>query len=572
MRLGTLKFKAIGIPQQDDIYFASSVPASAPRPVSQIVFGWKEIVFDGPPNWHCSVLAPDRCVDKTLPWSQALAAVPAEIDVKEIWELSRFYWLPQLALEARKGDASANATLNTWFRNWESQNPSYLGINWACGQEAAIRILHCAQAAIILDEVDRPQAALVRFIANSAARIAPTLHYALGQANNHGSAEAAGLFVAGTWLDALNADPRAKHWKKLGRRWLENRAEKLILDDGSSNQYSTNYHRVVLDTYSFAEVWRRRINAPSFSIELISRLGKASRWLYEVTDIATGRAPAFGANDGSLLLSGLSRNYQDFRHSIQLGVALFDNVLAYNSDRFDDLLLLYEIDRPETSISAQASKIFRNGGYITLRNASSSAIMRYPEYKFRPSHCDALHLDFHVNGEPILFDGGTFSYAKECNIDLTRASAHNSIEFDGRDQMSRISPFLYGDWLEPSSAYGPENRDGVQYCHAAYRDRYGCEHDRSLYLKDNLLTVRDNISGFKNNAILRWRFSYSDYVLEEGRLFCNGIWVELIGMENINSIRVIPSTYSPNYLKMEKCHVLEIEVCKPGEIVTEVRF
>lgn len=572
LQLGMLKFKAIGTPREDDIFFAPSSPLVSPRPVSQTVFGWKDITFDGPPNWHCSVLLTDRYVDKSLPWTQALESVPSDIDVKEIWELSRFYWVPHLARDVLNGDATAGATLNAWLRDWEVQNPPYLGINWSCGQEAAIRILHCAQAAIILDEVSCAQAALVRFIANSAARIEPTLHYALGQANNHGSAEAAGLFVAGTWLEALNADPRATHWKELGRHWLENRAKTLIFEDGSSNQYSTNYHRVVLNTYCFAEVWRRRFNEPSFSAELRLRLRKSNRWLYQMTDKATGVAPDFGANDGSLLLSGGSEDYRDFRPSVQLGAALFDGSRAYDDNQFDELLLLYGIETKRKEILEQSSEIFENGGYILLRNKAASAIMRYPKYEFRPSHSDSLHLDFHVNGEPILFDGGTYSYSNYDSIELSGVSSHNTVEFDGHDQMTKISRFLYGDWLKPAMVRGPEYIGDAQRSYAGYKDSYGCKHVREICLRDDFLTVKDKISGFKSTAILRFRFVCSDYIFEKNKLYFNGIIIEIFDEKNIKSTRVIHSFYCKNYLKIEKCLVLEIEIIKPGEIVTEIKF
>lgn len=572
LQLGILKFKALGASREDDKFFAPLLPSALPKPVPQTLFGWKFITFDGPPDWHCSSVSPDRCVDTQLPWPQALNAVPSDLDVKEIWELSRFYWVPHLAREARNGDVSAAASLNAWLRDWDARNPPYFGVNWSCGQEAAIRVLHCAQAAIILDEVHCPQSALLRFVANSAARIAPTLHYALGQANNHGSAEAAGLFVAGTWLEALNADPRAKQWKELGRRWLENRTKKLILDDGSSNQYSTNYHRVVLDTYCFVEVWRRKLNVSCFSAEFRSRVSQLNRWLYEMTDKATGCAPAFGANDGSLLLSGTVRNYRDFRPSVQLAAALFDMSLAYDTNDFDDLLLLYGIELPKSKLSEQSSKIFKNGGYIILRNAAAAAIMRYPEYEFRPSHADALHLDLHVNGKPILFDGGTYSYAASDESHLEKVAAHNSVEFDGRDQMPKISRFLYGDWLATRVVEGPECRDGTQYCRAGYKDLHGCEHNRELFLQDASLTVKDQLKGFKDKAILRWRLSNFEFIQENDKIYFDNILMDFSNTKINKSIKIYPSFYAPSYLKKERCLLLEVEVNMPGEIVTEINY
>ena len=72
-------------------------------------------------------------------------------------------------------------------------------------------------------------------------RIAPTIRYAIAQDNNHGTSEAAALFIGGTWL-ALLGEPAGRRWAVRGRRWLEDRAGRLIGVDGSFSQYSLNYH------------------------------------------------------------------------------------------------------------------------------------------------------------------------------------------------------------------------------------------------------------------------------------------------------------------------------------------
>lgn len=572
LRFKTLRFEARGTSSEEGVFFAPLQSSSTPKLIVQTVFGWKDVVFNSPPDWHCSVLSRDRRVDREKPWSEALASVPSNVDVKEIWELSRFYWVPQLAQEVLGGNADAGATLNLWLRDWEANNPPYQGINWSCGQEAAIRILHCAQAAILLKEVDRPQAALVRLLANSAARIAPTLHYALGQANNHGSTEAAGLFVAGTWLARLGADSRASYWKKLGRRWLENRATTLILEDGSSNQYSTNYHRIVLDTYCFAEAWRRLLGEPGFSSELTSRMRKASRWLFEMTDEATGLAPAFGANDGSLLLSQGPRNYRDFRPSVQLGAVLFENSLAYSSEHFDELLRLYELERPASRLPVQMSQNFERGGYLILRQKCAAAIMRYPNYKYRPSHADALHLDFYANGKQILFDGGTYSYAVSGGDDLSGGSSHNTIEFDGFDQMDRISRFLYGSWLKASSVHSPAISGDFEWCSAEFEDSRGHRHRRKLIFGDRILIIKDFIDGFDDGAVMRWRMPYSEFLLENNKAYMDGFSIEFGPYENLSDVNIFKSLYAPYYLKKDKCLVAEIKIPSRGEITTVVKF
>ena len=39
--------------------------------------------------------------------------------------------------------------------------------------------------------------------------------YALGQQNNHGTSEAAALFIGGSWLEQLG-DPRGARWSRIG--------------------------------------------------------------------------------------------------------------------------------------------------------------------------------------------------------------------------------------------------------------------------------------------------------------------------------------------------------------------
>ena len=61
-------------------------------------------------------------------------------------------------------------------------------------------------------------------------------------------------------------------YEKVGRKLLEDRARKLICNDGTFSQYSIVYHRLMIDTYCFAETWRLRHKLSPFSDTLLRKL------------------------------------------------------------------------------------------------------------------------------------------------------------------------------------------------------------------------------------------------------------------------------------------------------------
>ena len=121
-------------------------------------------------------------------------------DIKTVWEASRFDWAISFAQLASQGDLKSLDQLNIWLDNWCEKNPPYFGLNWKCGQEASIRVIHLAIVAVILGQDKRPLPNLIELIKTHLLRIAPTIRYAIAQDNNHGTSEAAALFVGGAWL------------------------------------------------------------------------------------------------------------------------------------------------------------------------------------------------------------------------------------------------------------------------------------------------------------------------------------------------------------------------------------
>jgi hypothetical protein len=494
-------------------------------------------------------------------------------DIKGLWELSRFGWVCALAGCAAKGKAGAGERLNAWLADWAMRNPPYLGPNWKCGQEASIRVMHLAAAAVALAEDAEPLPGLTALIAQHLARIAPTMSYALGQDNNHGTSEAAALFIGGSWLSAAG-DARGAAWAATGRRWLEERAQHLIMADGSFSQYSVTYHRVMLDSYALAELWRARRGLPAFTAALMGRLRAATYWLYAMVDPETGDAPNSGASDGARLLPFAATGYRDFRPSVQLAAALFQGQRTYPITVADGLARWLGVTVPDTPAVPLASASFADGGWQVLRTGRAMALLRVPNYRFRPSHADALHVDLSVHGMNLLRDAGTYSYNDPAmpDGDFAGTAFHNTISFDGADQMPRLSRFLYGGWLSAEDVEPvQETPDGITSA-AAYRDARGNRHHRRVTLSSRQLRVEDQISGLFAQATLHWNLPFGDWRMDGDALI--GPQLRLCAMVDDQPCRFAlhQAREARHYGRMEPLQAASLVVDRPCTIMTIAEF
>lgn len=535
---------------------------------------WPITVTSEPPDWHANLLTGKQVASPEREWWRIPDFDPAVGDIKQIWEASRFDWVLPFAERARKGDSNSHERLERWLADWCLRNPPYHGPNWKCGQEASIRVMHLAMSAVVLKQAESPLPGLLELLRLHLQRIEPTLRYAIAQDNNHGTSEAAALFIGGSWL-ARNGIANGAHWETLGRKWLEDRAVRLIARDGTFSQYAVTYHRLMLDTYCMVEVWRRALGLPGFSDRCLERMKAATRWLYVMTCAENGDAPNLGASDGARLLQLTDTGYRDFRPSVQLATALFCGMRAYEVDGlWNQPLHWLGVGLPEKTYQPDWLKMDDDGGFGVLRRGDLLAVLRYPVFRFRPSQADALHLDLWLGGRNLLRDGGSYSYNTDPQWPkyFGGTASHNTVQFDDRDQMPRLSRFLFGDWLRTIEHESLREADGaLTYC-AAYRDRKGAYHRRRLAMSDEALRVEDRIDGFSRRAVLRWRLEPGDWQLD-GDCVRSGAHVLRVRTD-VPMIRFQLTTgwESRNYLEKTELPVLEIEVDRPGTLISEYRW
>lgn len=541
--------------------------------LSYSLFGSGDPIEISQLDWHKNYLTGQKidCFDK--PWYEIPDFNNNLGDIKGIWEVSRFDWILTLAASSISGNGLAIDLLNNSLQNWVTNNRPYLGPNWKCGQECSIRVMNLAMSAILLAQTVDTEESLLKLVKCHLTRIAPTISYAVSQDNNHGTSEAAALFIGGSWL-RMHGDSEANKWEQLGRKWLEDRVNHLISPDGSFSQYSTNYHRVVLDTLSMVEVWRREHNLKDFSGSYVKRVIAAINWLYQFIQNVSGDVPNLGANDGAHLLQVAYFKYRDFRPTVQLASILFSGKCAFSANGDYDTPLKYlKLTKPLISLDKQNSFHFPDGGYFGLRSQESDAfvLMNYPRYKFRPSQCDPLHVDFWLDGVNLLRDGGTFSYnAGQDYIDYYGGVAsHNTVQFDDGEPMPRCSRFLLGEWLSSSSVHYDDKENLAQ---AAYSDYRGNYHNRKVQLTNRVLVVKDTVSGFKEKAVLRWRLNPGKWEKKQDGITNGRHFIKISSSVEIRRIELTNGRESLYYYNETEVPVLEIEITEFGEITTVYEY
>lgn len=577
-------------------------------------FGWFNELRDSTfPDWFRDPIHNEEISNPHNPWWMIPDFAKNGCDIKCVWEASRMDWALAMAQRAvAAGPAimvdpcfTGNAEivrLNKWLRDWCEKNSPYQGPNWKCGQEASIRVLHLAMTSILLygtvkldpSWVAHTRPALLGLVQAHLKRIHTTIGYAIAQNNNHGLSEAAALFVGGTWLSTVhkltkesrNRDCNAS-WEQTGRRLIEDRVKNLFARDGSFSQYSLNYHRLALDTLSMVEVWRHHLGLPRFSTNFYEKANAATVWLLEFTEPTTGDAPNLGHNDGARLLPLTDSDYRDYRPSIQLAANLFLNARSYREPGPWDLPARWlGLDVKLDVLSQKQSQVFVDGGYAILKQENiaghsqqksrqATVFFRIPNFRFRPAHADALHVDLWIDGNNVLRDSGSYAYNTTPSLMnyFFGTESHNTVAFDARDQMPLVGRFLFGRWLKivRKREITTTNPD-AQVLSASYRDWKGASHYRRVSLSSQLLVVEDKIAGFKKSATLRWRLIPADWKIDGASVQSDRICIRVTSTIAPRRAEITQKWESRYYWQKETVPVFEVEFDFPTTIRSEIAW
>lgn len=534
------------------------------------LFGWLKVDNKAAPNWHKSVLSGIQHTSPNVHWTQISDFDSGVGDIKGIWELSRFTWVLHFTQNYLASDDTYwLMKSNQWLSDWCTHNPANQGVNWKCAQETSLRLLHLASAAMLIEQKS-PTVTMQTFVQQHLERIVPTLGYAMAQDNNHGTSEAAALIVGASWLLQTQPDNKqAMHWYQLGRRYLANRVDRLILPDGTFSQYSVTYHRLMLDTLCFVELWRQFLNLDTFSKPILMRLGQASEWLFQMIDKKTGDAPNLGANDGAHILNFSRSEYRDFRPTAELGCRLFLGKHAF--DVSFPAQIESRLGSSEDRMQSCSVSVRRDGGFVFLKNMDVFCCLRVPVFAFRPSQADMMHLDCWFRGTNLLRDAGSYSYNTEPKwLDyFPGARAHNTVQFDNREPMPKLSRFLYARWPQYDALDGNIDNQSVT---SSYQTYFGAHHKRQIELSDNRLIIKDKLRGVSESAQLRWRLPPLEWELENQEVYTESLRISITCDKSLKAFRLAEGFESRYYGKKTPIPVIEAEVDKDAEIITTINW
>lgn len=411
--------------------------------------------------------------DDDRPWPRA--QLYAFGDVRLYWEAGRWGTLPRLAWLARTGgEWGPVARIEREIATFLRLCPPGLGAMWASAQEAAIRLLHLVLAARLIEaEPTEAGRALAGALVD---RILATLGYERSLANNHGLVCAAALAVAGAWL----ASPRLR---ARGIALLAADLPPLVTAEGGFAQVSARYHRMALDAIALAGLIAGPLPAP------VAAAGRAmTLWLARLTDLATGRTPRLGHDDGTVLGDVLGSDPDDARPSLVRAEA------AFAGARHDRIAALAGLGAP--TVPGDGAWADRDGGTAGLREGRTLVLLRLPCGRFAPGQGDLLHLSLLHAGEEILRDGGSWLYnPPHGETDLAGTRHHNTAQWGEADRPPRLSRWLFDPLRRTAVVEAAPGR-------LSARDRH---HERTVVLRDGLCTVIDRLD--RPGAVVRWRLA-----------------------------------------------------------------
>ncbi|MDC6452831.1 heparinase II/III family protein [Alphaproteobacteria bacterium] len=416
--------------------------------------------------------------------------------------MSRWYWAIEIASDINLPLQNRRDLLECFAKLWIYQNPYLHGPNWKCGQEVSLRLTHFLVAMRLLgyspNDLSPSQN---QFVTNHLRRIKPTLSYAKGQKNNHWISEAVGLIIGGLWLGNQG---NAKSYYHKGIQELHGALNDLFNNDGSFAQSSFNYLRHALTLVAIAKLEISK-NGLDCSIFESIKLSNALNFFDQFYEPLSSTTHNWGANDGSNPLAISQNEFLDpsahkcfFDFSFKgIPIDTENNVvscLINTYSQYKEVTKKHVISEihPDVGGNFQPGfKEFPDGGLVFYRNEIYRALVRLPNFNFKPSQDDVGHIDVIYKGVGSLLDCGTYSYFIDDSIFeyFQGVQSHNTLyRAAEKYSMRKLSRFVFGSWTKGCWTIIGEDRLVLEF-----KNIFSDHFQRTFDFKKDRIIVRDKV-------------------------------------------------------------------------------
>ena len=455
---------------------------------------------------------------------------PGRADIKLPWELARCqHWAVLGQAYRLTRDDRFALEIARELRDFMDANPIGTAVNWACTMDVALRAVNWS---IGLELVRSCPALTPEFwqaayeaLFHHGAFIENHLENTYEVTSNHFLSNVVGLF----FLSAVFADlPRGVTWDRQCRAWLTQEMNVQVLPDGADYESSVPYHRLVTELFLGSARLADYAGAP-LPPAFRDRLRSMVEFLAAVLR-PDGLMPQVGdADDGRLhILSGYGIwKPQNPRHLFGPAAYLFRRAdwmrdadawvewesvwWGFDPSRLDG----HPLDGP------RAMRHFPHAGLTAMRRDDDYLLITngvvgtggFGNHK----HNDLLSFEYHVGGEPVIVDPGSYVYTSdpEARNIFRSTRSHNTISIDDHEQNDIRPEWLFRmfEKASPEHVAVRDDADALEYRgrHRGYtRLREPLVHDRTFRLlrSDGSLVISDVLEG-RGTHHLRWHFHFA---------------------------------------------------------------
>ena len=183
-------------------------------------------------------------------------------------------------------------------------------------------------------------------------------------------------------------------------------------------------------------------------------------------------------------------------------------VSRHRTDAADERLAwLGDQDARGEAPRTHATQLLADGGYARLGTSGAWALLRLPRFRFRPpampTRCTSICGSTARTACATAARSRTNAEDHWLRYISAAMASHNTVQFDGRDQMPRLSRFLFGDWLVAEELTLDEASTTV----SAALPRQGRAPSAPRPARTGAMRGRRRGGWPRDKAVLRWRIA-----------------------------------------------------------------